>query len=304
MVKSASQPCCVNGKCCSESYYEMKPEPGKTIDSWDALLNFYRSSERSPWKKRWIFRGHKDSSWCLETTLERAIRRQLGSSLDTEAINWEYKLERYFQRIAPMFLPEAPKEDNWIEWRALIRHYGGPARLLDWTYSFFVAVFLAMQEAKDDEHCAVWAYNVDWWKKRVVRRIPKLGKIVKAKNSKSEIEFNYLRKLKGKKGIWPVNPFRLNERLHAQQGVFLMPLDASSSFMENLRDLATPTVGREHLWKINLSCNKTFRKECIAELQRMNIQNQTLFRGLDGLARDLENKMLMPEHFKDIEPKL
>lgn len=55
MVKSASQPCCINGKCCSESYYEMKPEPGKTIDSWDALLNFYRSSERSPWKKRWIF---------------------------------------------------------------------------------------------------------------------------------------------------------------------------------------------------------------------------------------------------------
>ena len=83
-----------------------------------------------------------------------------------------------------------------------------------------------------------------------------------------------------------------------------MPLDVSSSFMENLRDLATSTVGREHLWKINLSCNKTFRKECIAELQRMNIQIQTLFRGLDGLARDLENKMLMPEHFKDIEPKL
>src|SRR5438445_12962767 len=161
-----------------------------------------------------------------------------------------------------------------------------------------------MQEAEDDEHCAVWACNMNEWKKRVVRRVPQLGKIVKAKNSKSDTEFSYLRKLKGKKGIWPVNPFRLNERLHAQQGVFLMPLDVSRSFMENLRDLGTPTIGRKHLWKINLSCNKTFRKECLAELQRMNIQNQTLFRGLDGLARDLENRMLTPELFKGIEPKL
>jgi len=112
MVKSASQPRCIPGKCCSESYYEVKPEPGKTIDSWDAILNFYRSSERSLWKKRWIFRGHTDTSWCLETSLERAIRRQCGSVLHTEAKNWEYNLERYFQRIAPMFLSEAPKEDK------------------------------------------------------------------------------------------------------------------------------------------------------------------------------------------------
>jgi len=302
MVKNPSEPCCVKGKCCSESYYEVKPEPGKTIDSWDALLTFYRDSELRHWKKRWIFRGHRDISWCLETSLERAIRRQIGP-LGIRAAKWEYKLERYFRRIAPMYLPDAPNEDNWIEWRALIRHYGGPTRLLDWTYSFFVAVFLAMQQTKDHEHCTVWACNVDWWKKCVVRRLPRLGKIVKAKNSKSETEFNYLGNLKRTKGIWPVNPFRLNERLHAQQGVFLMPLDVSGSFMENLRDLAKPTVGRKHLWKINLSCNKTFRKECAAELQRMNIQNENLFPGLEGLARDLENEMLMPEHFKGIEPK-
>ena len=78
-----------------------------------------------------------------------------------------------------MFLPDAPNEDKWMEWRALIRHYGGPARLLDWTYSFFVAVFLAMQEAKDDEHCAVWAYNVDWWKNVLCVEFLNWGKLLR-----------------------------------------------------------------------------------------------------------------------------
>jgi hypothetical protein len=36
----------------------------------------------------------------------------------------------------------------------------------------------------------------------------------------------------------------------------------------------------------------------------MNIHNQTLFRGLGGLAADLENYILMPEFFVGIEPKI
>lgn len=301
MVKNPSEPCCVEGKCCSESYYEVKPHPGKAIDSWDDLYSFYRDAE-ARWNKRWIFRGHGDISWCLESSLERAIRRQIGK-LDKKAAEWEYLLERDFRRTAPTLLVDAPNEANWIEWRAIIRHYGGPTRLLDWTYSFFVAVFLAMQDRKDHEICSVWACDVDWLKKCAKRRFPVLKRLVEAKNSKSEAEFKYLSKLKWKKGIWPVNPFRLNERLHSQQGVFLMPLDMSSSFMQNLRSLDKPKVAREHLWKINLSCNKKFRKECIGEFQRMNLQNRNLFPGLDGLAKDLENKMLMPEHFGGIKAR-
>jgi hypothetical protein len=35
----------------------------------------------------------------------------------------------------------------------------------------------------------------------------------------------------------------------------------------------------------------------------MNLQNQNLCPGLDGLAKDLGNYILMPEIFKGIEPK-
>ncbi len=305
MAQGLSSPDCKPGKCCSESWYLIKPEAGEKIDSWDGILKFYANSEQGPWRKRWIFRGHNDVSWCLETTLERAVRRQLKTSLKEEAERWEHKLTRQFQRIAPMHLTQPPGEQNWIEWLALLRHYGGPSRLLDWTYSFFIALFQALEKVEDGNDCAIWALDVDWWKKEVMDRIPEL-KAVRGKNDPhSTEEFELIRKMKGKLGIWPVNAFRLNERLHAQQGVFMMPLDVSCSFMENLKgvwkDAAKLQEGREHTWKIVIPSK--IRKECLIELQRMNIQNQTLFRGLEGLARDLENQMLMDELFKDIEPK-
>jgi hypothetical protein len=36
----------------------------------------------------------------------------------------------------------------------------------------------------------------------------------------------------------------------------------------------------------------------------MYLNNQALFRGLSGLAADLENYILMPEFFVGIEPKI
>ena len=99
-------------------------------------------------------------------------------------------------------------------WLTLLRHDGGRSRLPDWTYSFFVALFQAIEKAEDNKDC-------------------------------EEVE-------------------------------------------------------HQHLWKIIISSK--IGKECLIELQRTIIQNQTLFRGLSGVASDLENQMLMPELFKDIEP--
>ena len=42
MVENVSNPCCISGKCCSESYIGVKPDPGKEINSWSRLLEFYQ----------------------------------------------------------------------------------------------------------------------------------------------------------------------------------------------------------------------------------------------------------------------
>jgi hypothetical protein len=32
-------------------------------------------------------------------------------------------------------LADTPDQDDWLEWIALMQHYGAPTRFLDWTYS-------------------------------------------------------------------------------------------------------------------------------------------------------------------------
>ena len=304
MAKEEPKLKCVPGECCSEPLYAVKPS--EPISTWDELLSFYKNCEPSLWGNRWIFRAQEDSTWCLTSSLERAIYRQHGYFLKDgrrsleDARKWEKRLLRQFQRIAPMFLSQPPDKTNWMEWLALLRHHGGPTRLLDWTYSFWIAIFLAIAKAKDGNNCAIWALNVDWWKEHVEERTPKLSEILHKDGSNSEAELDFIFRLKGKRGVWPVNAFRLNKRLQAQQGLFLMPLDATRGFMENLSSLDRNNEGPKNLFKIVIACDKPLRAHWLTELQRMNISFQTLFPGLGGLAIDLENQMLMEHLFKGI----
>jgi hypothetical protein len=45
-----------------------------------------------------------------------------------------------------------------MEWLALMRHYGAPCRLLDWTHTFWAAVFFAIEKATD--FCSVWVVDL------------------------------------------------------------------------------------------------------------------------------------------------
>ena len=99
-----------------------------------------------------------------------------------------------------------------MEWLAVMRHYGGPTRLLDWTYSFWIALYFALEKADHNNTCALWALDVRWLKKRVQESIPELKDILD-EGSNTPKEFDFILDSKNKTGIWPVNPFRLNERL-------------------------------------------------------------------------------------------
>lgn len=85
--------------------------------------------------------------------------------------------------------------------------------------------------------------------------------------------------------VWPINPFRLNERLRVQQGAFLLQGDIATPFVDNLKALSTPGWG-DYLLRIVIP--KRLVSITRRHLWSMDISRAALFPGLDGFARSLE----------------
>jgi hypothetical protein len=95
-----------------------------------------------PEEKFWMFRGQKDARWNLKTTFERLT----DIAKPKDIINLEIGLLRKFERELPLYSRRVPKDKDLIELFSLMQHYGTPTRLLDWTYSLYIATYFALED--------------------------------------------------------------------------------------------------------------------------------------------------------------
>src|SRR5262249_31112714 len=130
--------------------------------------------ERSD-SEHWIFRGQRSSSWGLTCLLER-LRDRYRPTDTMRAL--EDKIVREFQRKAHHYDSRTPEYWNTLEWLAMMRHYGAPTRLLDWTYSFFVAAYFACEDAESE--CAIWILNASWCQRRTEEVLVAAGRIAES----------------------------------------------------------------------------------------------------------------------------
>ena len=259
---------------------------------WDEVLNFQLQLSG------WIFRGQSSINWKLETSLERSYRR----IAPTTTINqYEKNVLDRFKRGAHHFVSCPPHSKNTLEWLALIQHYGGPTRLLDFTRSFYVAVFFALEAAESE--AAVWCLNTDLLRKTS----NELLSIISVEKLEPEVICNRL--IDGGIDIpttIDIEPYRLNERLITQQGLFVMPcslqLDVQTCLFNaiNDKDLVVKRVDydRAHLQLgtfpvagkvLKMVLPKAIHTDARKALRSMNIEASSLFPGLDGFARSLHS---------------
>ncbi len=249
-----------------------------SINSWQEFRDIVEGERFN----NWAFRGHRDANWSLDSALARYLK-----DFKIHPAVWktqEERILRIFKRKANKFLTETetPDEGNYFEWLALMQHHGAPTRLLDFTWSPYVAAFFALERATG--FAALWAIcppKVSRGEARTLRS----GKKIEANEIDPWINENYETLfLSNKEEIVLIGePYRMNQRLIAQSGTFIIPGVLNKPVEEIL---VSQDFSKDAVVKFTLNAPK-MRKQAMESLYRMNITNATLFPDLDGLARSL-----------------
>jgi hypothetical protein len=256
------------------------------------------------------FRGQVDASWPLETSLYREAERQ-GQIGKKELHKRESWLLYQFRRFAHLHKSEMPSQENVLDWLALIQHYGGPTRLLDFTRSLYVAAFFAIETASSD--AAIWSINRHALIEATQEKlgIPSDGlinEVQQAHNVKfEELVSNNTQEV----AVIQVEPDKLHERLWMQQGLFLAPTNPDMPFMKNLigtfkinavdmdiesaipwndelvERLCYPCKEEERIYALKIILPRRIHEEIKNSFRAFNVNASTLFPGLEGIARSL-----------------
>lgn len=263
---------------------------------------------------QWIFRAIGkwiDPPIPLRSSFDEACERPSPEKIRSQHRRlYESWMLLDFKREATNYLAHLPKPDDFLGWLSLARHYGMPSRLVDFTYSFYVAAYFALSmrgrqftgEQNIEEEGCILAVNLMWMKNDLEKRLKeKWCQQYKIKCTEASFHNPELFRKFGfeepEAYVVAVNPLRRNPRLARQRGLFLFPGHIESDFDENLKQ----TFHDNHNVKKLIRLRPRLRSEAIQDLKQMNISSATLYPDLTGWAesqRDLVHFSLTDKRFK------
>lgn len=217
------------------------------VSDWEGyaelLLDYFKLplSQRS----RFLFRGHADAGWELETTLDRLVRER-GLDMSRRDAFRERLLAEFLHQGA-LFLEGARFPENPTEAALLSRHHGLPNSILDWTRSPWIAAFFAAEPSVNTDFC-VWLFDRQAYSRQVIGDDP--------------IEI-----------IDDPRQLRFNTRAIEQDGVAMMYAGGARSLVEVLGASVSRVI-----------CPASERRRFVDMLQAMRITRRALFRSLDSAA--------------------
>lgn len=246
------------------------------IESW----NEFHTVVAGPDYQSWAFRGHSDAAWPLYNSLSRYLR-DYGIHEQAWA-SQEMRIFRIFQRKAHLFLEHVPADTDAFQWLALMQHHGAPTRLLDFTWSPYVAAFFALERATRD--AAIWALFVPaLWKTGY--RFPDRQAPLTLRELSLRTPGNYEKFYLGNTVPFVTGgePLVMNKRLIAQSGTFIVPgvLDRP------VEDIVSANENSKGAIVKFVLKTRQLRDEAMLALYTMNLTHATLFPDLDGLARSM-----------------
>ena len=256
---------------------QIRPVAATVVSSWTALLEeLYRESwdpalrrHRSPF----VYRGMPNAA----TDLRPSLLRLAG---DREVAKLEGHLLRNFRKYAHA---DAAAGDSIWNWLALAAHHGLPTRLLDWTYSPFVALHFATADVSQYEHDAViWCVNHGETNRRLPQELRKELDTEGSNVFTVEILNNVARSLQELERLSKdpfvvfLEPPSLDDRIVNQFALFSLmstPTEALDSWFAAHGDVSRRIV-----------IPAAMKWEVRDKLDQAGITERMLFPGLDGLT--------------------
>lgn len=249
------------------------------VESWTHLHDLLYEGSYDPALKRFrspfAYRGLSRPEHDLRTSLMRLG----GKSADVE-----HHLLRNFRKYAHQrALP--PGEDGPWNWLALAQHHGLPTRLLDWTFSPYIALhFVTARPETCSVSGMVWCVNYVEAKQELPRSLRQVLDDEGSNVFTVELLNTLAPSLRDLEALSPGEPFplfweppSLDERIVHQNALFSLMSTADTRLDEWLKR-------RPHLAR-RLIIPAALKWEIRDKLDQAGITERLLFPGLDGLAR-------------------
>lgn len=245
------------------------------ISSWnqlqDELFEDSWSTELGRFRSRYAFRGLSDARYTLATTLIR-----LGGPYG----ELERHLLRNFKKYAHRNVVE---RDSLWHWLSVAQHYGLPTRLLDWTYSPFIALHFATTNLQRfDSDGVIWAVNYlkahQLLPEKLRSKLDNEGANVFTVEMLSETvrSLEELAELSHRDVAIFFEPPSIDDRIINQFGFFSVMSDPGRTLDAWLQD-------HPDLWR-RIVIPAGLKWEIRDKLDQANITERVLFPGLDGLS--------------------
>jgi hypothetical protein len=253
-------------------------------EMWNDELGLFRSSH--------AYRGHSDAAAGLTSGLVL-----LGGELELER-----QLMRAFRKYARQ--DAVPHDTDW-DWLALGQHHGLPTRLLDWTYSPYVALHFATENtARYDRDGVVWMVDYVKAHEQLPPRLREALQDEGANVFTTELLAECapgLRDLDDEDAefVLFVEPPSFDSRIVNQYALFsvMSPVDLDATDL--MRRVVIPA---ELKWEVR------------DKLDQANVTERVLFPGLDGISRWLsryyaprdrlpgQGDLVQPDGMVDVQP--
>jgi hypothetical protein len=252
------------------------------VESWTDLMeifgqDFSPSDHAGRHRSYKVYRGMWDASWEIQSSLQHANKN---------FVEIEKHLLRNFKKYAPQ---NSVVFNTFWNWLTLAQHHGLPTRLVDWTYSPFIALHFALEKLRKHVppvDSAIWSLNL----KGLEETLP--GAVRERFNFDGSSSFTY----EALDDLWKTldvlhsdeaddfliffEPPSFNDRIINQYALLCTtrnPRTVISTWLRERPSLYAKTI-------IPAALKWEFRDR----LDQLNITERILYPGLDGLCRWLK----------------